>query len=450
MHCRTCFVLLFCAVSLLPSRSASGQQWTRFRGPNGGGECDASTIPTTWTSEDYNWRVELPGIGHSSPVIWGDRVFVTCADEEDATRIVRCLDTSDGSLIWEQSFESTTYKKHQFNSYAAATPAVDKDHVYVSWSTPQQYTLVALDRAKGEVVWRRNLEPYKGQHGSGASPILFEEMLIVPNDQPENSSAIALERMTGETRWRTELPIRKGGYATPCIYRPTGGEPQLILSGSAYGLHSLDPRTGEKIWQMSLFKDRVVCSPMIASGLIIVGSGEGGRGTRMVAVRPGDPGQGVEPEVVYEMKAPMPYVCTPVVYGDLLFLWFDLGVVTCLDAPTGEIHWQERIGGNYFGSPVRVADRIYCISRKGEMVVLAAADEYELLARVDLEERSNSTPAIADGVMYLRTASHLMALGGKETGPCSSSGSTSAGPLPIALGRAPTANCCATKSSVPE
>lgn len=409
---RCCFLFIRCVVLLLFAQPIAAQQWTRFRGPNGSGQSDAATIPATWSTKDYNWRVKLPGIGYSSPVIWGSRIFVTSAVEEDATRIIRCLDTSDGGLIWKRQFESTTHKKSPLNSYAASTPAVDKDHVYLSWTTPEDFTLVALDQQKGEVVWRRKLGPYLTAHGSGASPIVFEGMVIMPNEQMENSSVFAVDRMTGETRWKTDLLVRLGGYATPCIYREDGGPAQLILVSSGLGVTSLDPRTGKENWKLECLSDRVVGSPIIASGLIIAYSGVGGRGTRLVAVRPGNAAKGVEPEEVYQLKGSLPYVCTPVTRGDLLFLWFDLGVVTCVDAPTGKVHWQERVGSNYFCSPVRVGDRIYCISRDGEMVVLAAAEQYKLLARINLEERSNSTPAIAGGVMYLRTASHLMAIGG--------------------------------------
>ncbi len=414
MHTPAWRLILRCALLLLFARPLAGQEWTRFRGPNGSGESDATTIPITWTSKDYRWRVKLPGIGHSSPVIWGDRLFVTCAIEEDATRIIRCLDTADGGLIWKRAFESTTYKKHASNSYAAATPVVDQHHVYLSWTTPDQYTVLALERAKGRVVWRRDLGPFTARHGSGASPMLFDDMLIVPNDQQGESSAWALDRMTGETRWRVARRADRAAYATPCIWRPENGAAQLILASSAHGVSGLDPHSGKTIWELGVFQDRVVGSPVVAAGLVFAYSGEAGSGKRFVAIRPGDPAAGVEAEVVYDVKGSLPYVCMPVAYGDLLFLWYDQGVVTCLDAPTGKIHWRQRVGDSYFGSPVRVGDRIYCISRKGQLVVLAADDEYKLLGRIDLEERSHSTPAVADGVMYLRTVSHLMAIGGKS------------------------------------
>jgi outer membrane protein assembly factor BamB len=183
----------------------------------------------------------------------------------------------------------------------------------------------------------------------------------------------------------------------------------------AHGISSLDPYTGKLHWELPKFEHRVVGSPGIVGDLIAATCGSGGVGRQAFVVRPGDPTTGSQPEVVYEVTGSLPYVPTPISNGDLLFLWYDRGVVTCLDGPTGRVHWRERVGGDYFGSPVRVGDRLYCISREGEMVVVSATKTFEIFGRIDLEEPSNSTPAVADGVMYLRTASHLMAIGGAET-----------------------------------
>jgi outer membrane protein assembly factor BamB len=409
-QCLLFFLLFSC------SQPATGQEWTRFRGPNGSGESEATTIPATWTTQDYSWRVKLPGIGYSSPVASGNRIFVTCGIEEDATRIIRCLDRFDGSLIWKRSFESAPHHLNKLNSYAVGTPTVDRDQVYMSWATPQEYIVLALDQQKGRQIWRRDLGPFQSQHGFGSSPILFDDMVIVANDQLGESFTMALDCTTGETRWKAPRRSVRAAYSTGCIYQPAGGSPQLILTSTAHGVTALDPRTGKTVWELDgVLPQRVVGSPVVVQGLILAYCGTGGRGTRMIAVRPGDPGRGIEAKIAWEIKGSLPYVCTPVAYGDLLFLWYDQGVVTCVDAPSGKIHWRQRVGGSYFGSPVRVADRIYCISRDGEMVVLAAADHYQVLARIDLEERSNSTPVVADGVMYLRTASHLMAIDGKAS-----------------------------------
>lgn len=192
------------------------------------------------------------------------------------------------------------------------------------------------------------------------------------------------------------------------------GAPQLILTSWSHGITSLDPRTGKLNWDLPVLKYRCVASPVVAAGLIFVTCGEGGGGKQMLAVRPGDPDKKSEAKVAYEVNAKLPYVVTPVARGNLIFLWTDSGIVSCLDAPTGKTLWQERVGGKYFGSPVRVGDRLYCMSRDGDAVVLAAADRYKLLGRVSLGELSHATPAVAGGVMYLRTQTHLMAISGQQ------------------------------------
>jgi outer membrane protein assembly factor BamB len=293
---------------------------------------------------------------------------------------------------------------------------VDDQRVYTAWCTPEKYTVLALDKQKGSEVWRRELPgPFEGDHNFGSSPILFEDLLILQNDQSKTSYVIAFECSTGQTRWKTDRRTVKTAYSTPFILRLPTGPLQLILAGSAHGVSSLDPRSGEPNWEMAdLFGEiRVVASPVFAGGLIFSQCGAGGGGKRMVAVRPGTSQPGAEPELAYELKGSLPYVPTPVAFDDLLFFVSDSGVATCIEASTGERYWRERVGGNYFGSPVRIADRIYCISRAGELAVFAAAKQYKLLGRVDLGEPSHSTPVVADGVMYLRTFSHLMAIEGK-------------------------------------
>jgi outer membrane protein assembly factor BamB len=414
MKLRHTCLLLFASTFCLPSLAA-GDEWVRFRGPNGTGQSDASGIPTTWTNNDYKWRVKLPGISNASPVISGEQVFVTSANQEDGTRHIHCLKTVDGSVIWQQSYGATTFDLVNSKAYDTATPTVDADHVYMAWGTPDEYAVVALGRKEGNEVWRRDLGPFNGDHGFGASPILCGDMLILPNEQTGPSSIVALDRVTGKTQWQVDRRMVKTAYSTPFIYRAGDGPAQLIFASSAHGVSSLDPQTGKSNWELGdVFGEiRVVGSPVVAAGLIFAQCGGGGGGKRMIAVKPGNPADGTEARLAYDIKDSLPYVPTPVAKGDLLFFVSDGGVASCIDAPTGERLWRERIGGNYFGSLIRIGDRIYVISRSGEMVVLAAADEFEVLGRIDLEEPSHSTPAVADGVMYLRTLSHLMAIGGR-------------------------------------
>lgn len=414
----------------LHSASADGGRWPRFRGANGAGISDASTVPAKWTEADYSWKIELPGIGHSSPVVWNDRIFVTCGDSATAGRTVLCVDAADGHIVWRRDFPSKPGRQHRDNSYATATPAVDADGLIVTWTTPDDVVLLALD-LEGRELWRRNLGPFITVHGSGSSPILFGDLAILVNDQEDpnllpgrkkdppapvgKSFIIAVDRKTGQTRWQLERRTTFSGYSTPCVRQADDGRPELIFTSTAHGIFGVDPTRGAVNWEFGQpFLDRAISSPVLASGLVIAGHGAGLRATRYLAVRPGSRGQGREPVLAYEVTKSIPLVPTPLVKDDRLFFWTDDGVASCLKASSGEEVWRERVGGSFYGSPVWVNGRLYCISKTGEVVVLAAADKFELLARVPLGESSYATPAVAGGVMYLRTSSHLFSLGGKD------------------------------------
>ena len=252
-------------------------------------------------------------------------------------------------------FPSATYQKNASAAYASATPALDQERVYVAWATPKEYIVLALSQKDGSDVWRRDLGPFASQHGFGASPIVWKDLVIVANDQDKASFIAALDCKTGQTRWQAERRTEKASFSTPCLFEPKDGKPQLILSSWSHGLTSLDPQTGKQNWDLPVFHDnRIVGSPMIAAGLIFAAAGVGGGGKEMVAVEPGDPDRGVEAKVAYNVQGSLPYVPTPVAKGRLLFLWHDNGVVACTDAPTGKRLWQQRVGGSFFGSPVRV------------------------------------------------------------------------------------------------
>ena len=400
---------------LLASDSQAGaQEWPRFRGPSGAGISNTTTVPIKWTEKDYNWKVKLPGVGHSSPVLWGGRIFLTCADTRTAKRMILCLGTADGSVIWQRDYSSRVYRHHRDNSFASSTPAADADGVYVTWTTPDEVTLLALNH-NGHEKWRRNLGPFKSMHGSGTSPVIFEDLIVLANDQKGKAFLIAVDRKTGQTRWQVERRSGLTPASTPCVYSPEGGAPELIFTSTAHGITSLDTNSGRTNWEVEdVFLDRCVGSPVFVQGLIIASYGFGNRGTRLVAVRPGSKDKKVEPKLVYDVTKSVPLVPTPLVKDDLLFLWADDGHVTCVHVATGKQIWRERVGGSFYGSPVCVNDRLYCISKKGDVVVLAASDEFQLLARVPLGELSYSTPAVSNGVMYIKTYSHLISVGGKK------------------------------------
>lgn len=394
---------------------ARAQEWTRFRGPNGSGVSEAANIPATWTDKDYNWKVKLPGVGHSSPVIWKDKVFLTSADNDTALRHVLAVSTADGGTLWERTYASSTHTKHTLNSFASPTPTVDDERAYFVWSSPEEYSVRALTH-DGQEIWHRSLGPFVSQHSCGTSPIVYGDLLILNNDQDGVSFLVALDRRTGEPVWQTPRNSTAVAYSTPCVYEPAGAPAELIFNSGAHGITSINPNNGAKNWEISVFDKRSVSSPVIAAGLIFGSCGSGGGGNYVVAVRPGKADGSVQPEIVYKVTKSAPYVPTLVAKNDLAFLWSEQGVVTCLDADSGDVLWQKRAGGNYYGSPICIADRLYCISTDGEVVVLAAGPEFAELGRNQLGEGSHSTPAVTDGVLYLRTFSHLFSLGKKTSG----------------------------------
>ncbi|OGS51097.1 MAG: hypothetical protein A3J79_12755, partial [Elusimicrobia bacterium RIFOXYB2_FULL_62_6] len=202
--------------------------------------------------------------------------------------------------VWEWTsdyYEKWYYQKSPNNSYASATPALDAEHVYVTWSTPDHYLVLALKHSDGSEVWRYDLGPFDGEHGYGASPIVVGRLVILANEQNGPGSMVALDAASGAERWKTPRRAKRAAYCTPCLFEAPGAPPQLILTGWAHGVSSLDPQTGKPLWELPVFTYRVVSSPLVAAGLIFAGCGGGGSGKPFVAVRPGNPAQGIKPEV---------------------------------------------------------------------------------------------------------------------------------------------------------
>lgn len=401
---------------------SKGQEWTRFRGPNGQGISDAKTIPARWTEKDYKWEIDLPGGGHSSPVLWGDKLFITSGDQQAGHSSLLTLNTSDGRILWQKKYSLIKYRPNKLNSFATATPAVDADHVYVLLTSPEETILEALDHSGAE-IWKRSFEGVRCQHGAGSSPIIHDDMVIFTHEHENKSSKdtrsvwIAVNRKTGETRWTLDRRTGpKTSYSTPCVYAPTTGSPQLIFNSNSHGMTGVDPGTGKVIWEVpSAFPARVVSSPVIADELLIGSCGDGGSGKRLIAVRPGSSDGLIHPKEAYIIdRGYRPYVPTSVASEGLLFTFHDRGYVSCLRSDTGRRLWEEKPAGRFFGSPVLADGKLYCITMDGDVVVIRAAEDYKLLAINHLGETSHATPAIAGGRIYLRTYSHLFSIGGKK------------------------------------
>ena len=401
-------LLLLCIC--LTAATATADDWSRFRGPQGAGTATAPKLPSTFGPADYAWKTAIPGLGHSSPVVRGEQVFLTSGSEDGAARQLFCLDAATGRILWSRQLALETDHLHAKNSYASASPVVGPDGVYVLFADDNRVVAAAF-ALDGRPSWTRDLGPFASQHGQGASPILHDNMLIVPNDQDGPSTIVALDIATGRTLWTTPREVGKTSYSTPFVLTRAGHPAELIASSDGMGVTSLDPKTGTLNWASGALPQRTVGSPVWGNGLIYQTCGEGGRGTLLVGVNPD--AATAAARIPLRAARQLPYVPTPLVADGLLFLWGDNGVINCTDLETGEPVWIERVGGNFSGSPVNVDGRIYAISETGEVVVVQAARTFQLLGRSPLGENSYGTPAVAGGRMYLRTFGHLICIGPK-------------------------------------
>ncbi len=368
-----------------------------------------------WSDKDIAWKIALPGKGHSSPVIANGRAYVTCTPTDTAKRILAAVNTRDGSMAWQREWETPTFRQHADNSYTSASPALDADRVFVWWTSPEQSWIAALDQKDGHDIWKHELGGFTSQHGAGSSPIVFEGSVILDFGQEgadgQGSYTICLDAKTGLVRWKTPRLSTSSTASTPCIFCPASGDAQLILISRSAGMSSLDPRSGKVNWELpALMPKRCVASPVTTQGgLVIAQCGEGQAESLVSVVRPGIGGK--PPEKAYEVVRTGGYVPTPLAVGDLLFLWKENGLVTCLRAANNEQLWSERVEGPFYGSPVCVNGRLLNITRRGDLVILAAAEKFQTFARLPLGEGSFATPAVAEGAVFLRTFTQLIKMG---------------------------------------
>ncbi len=420
-HRPLAIALLVLTASAVP---ATAGNWPRFRGPNGSG-VSPTRFPAEWTDDAYAWTRPLPGRGNGSPAVWGDRLFVTSADAEKERRFLFCLDAADGAIRWRRRFPLTEWDQHGLSTYANTTPAADGERVYLLWQGPKRTTLHAFTH-EGKRVWKKKLPPFKAAFGGGVSPIVFRDKVFVPHDSNGASYLFAFHADSGELAWKVPRKGRKRDcFPTPCIYRPAD-RPQVVFSHCYRGLTAHDPSTGRKLWQIrpfGTFGQRALASPIVHNDLVIATSGHVSGRRRLVAVRavppddaeqaPDDSGSEAPPmeaREVYRLTKRVPYLPTPLVYEGRLYLWGDDGVVTCREAGTGDVVWQERVGGSYFASPVCADGRLYNVDRNGRVRVIAAGPSFEKLGEVHLGERALATPSIGHGLLLFRTQKRIHAL----------------------------------------
>lgn len=399
------------------------ENWPQFRGPDAQGHSSETGVPLKWSAtENVAWKTEIPGESWSSPIVWGDRVFVTTAAENGESCRVLALDRKEGAILWNREvFRQETRRKEGRNSYATPTPATDGERVYACFGDG---SFAALTFA-GEVQWVNRDYKFYGQHGLGTAPILHAGLLLMARDGSsdgedkklgwqtpwDQSYVVALDAKTGRERWKGKRGLSRISHGTPAIWKAPDGKAQVI-SEAGDVVQGFDLLTGERLWTSLVAGEGKVPSMVLADGLAITSGGWGGKET-IKAFRLGGVGDLKESNLVWEQKKGMPKVPSMIYVKPHLFAITDGGVASCLKADTGEQVWQERVGGNFSASPVAAAGRIYFVGDNGDTTVIAAAPEFRVLATNPLGERVQASPAISQGQFFIRTEKHLFCFGGK-------------------------------------
>ena len=390
--------------------SAQQQDWPEFRGPTGQGHSTERDLPLDWSeSRNVRWKIPLRGRGWSSPVIAGARVWITTAAQDGSGASLRAM-----SYDVETGAEATNTEvfrlrdaslKNAKNSHASPTPIADGERVYVHFGGDGT---AALDAASGAIVWKAKF-PYASQHGSGGSPVLYQDLLIFSADGHEEAFVVALDKRTGKVRWKTarRMPFDQA-YTTPLVIN-AGGRDQLISVG-AYRAAAYDPLTGKEIWRVGYengFSN--VPRPVFGHGLVFIATGF--QQPTLIAVRPDGTGDVTRTHVAWSLARGAPFTPSPLLVGDELYVINDMGVLTCVEARTGKVHWQQRIGGNHSASPVFADGRIYFLSEEGVTTVIAPGTAFKVLATSELAGATLASMAVARGAFFIRSHTHLYRIG---------------------------------------
>lgn len=391
--------------------------WPQFRGPNAQGRSAEVDLPWKWSAtENVVWKTPIPGEAWSSPIVWGDHVFLTTATDNGASCRVLALDRKTGAVLWNKEvFQQSLRRKEGRNTFASPTPATDGERVYACFGDG---SFAALDFA-GNVAWIERDYPFYGQHGLGTSPILHDGLLIMARDGSsdgedkklgwqtpwDQSHVLALDVKTGKERWKARRGLSRISHGAPAIWIAPDGRKQIV-SEAGDVVQGFDLGTGERIWSSLVAGEGKVPSAVLGEGLVFTAGGWGGKET-IKAFRLGGQGDLQETNLVWEQKKGMPKVPSMLHVAPYLFTITDGGVASCLLAKTGEVVWQERIGGNFSASPVEAAGRLYLVDDNGETTVIAAAPELKVLAKNSLGEKVQASPALSQGQFFLRTEKNL-------------------------------------------
>ena len=407
---------------LVAATGLQGENWPGFRGPSHQGLSHERGLPLKWSAtESIVWKTPMLGESWSSPIVWGGTIFVTTATDHGETARVLALERKTGKVLWDREvFKQVPRRKEDRNTYATPTPATDGRRVYACFGDG---SFVALNYA-GELVWTNRSYPFYGKHGLGSSPILHGDLLIMARDgssdgedktlgwqKPwDRSFVLALDAKTGKERWLGHRGLSRISHGVPGIWEHDGQTEVVSEAGDV--VQGFDAQTGQRLWSSEVIGEGKVPSVVLGEGLVFTSGGWGGKET-IKAFRLGGKGDLKETNLVWEQKKGQPKIPSLLYLKPYLFALADGGVATCMKAATGEVVWQERVGGNFSASPVAADGRVYLLSDEGVTTVIEASPVYKVLASNPLGEKVQASMAISAGHLFIRTAGNLYCIGGK-------------------------------------
>jgi outer membrane protein assembly factor BamB len=404
---RTVFVL---SALWVLSPCLFAENWPEFRGPTGEGHANGA-LPTEWgPDKNIAWKQAIPGKGWSSPIVYDGRVYLTTAVPVAGEQSLQalCLDAASGKKLWEREVfvqPKTAPRIQNKNSHASPTPITDGQRLYVHFG---HMGAAALDLS-GNILWHNTELKYAPVHGNGGSPILVDDKLIFSCDGGDTRFVAALNKATGKLLWKTErdVPVVKGfSFHTPLLIT-VNGRRQVISAGSGI-ISAFDPANGKEIWRVRHNGYSVIPRPVFGHGLVFISTGYDA--ASLLAIRPDGRGDVTSTHVVWQLRKAAPHTPSPLLVGAELFTVADNGTATCLDARTGKVHWQERLGGNFSASPIDADGKIYFQNEEGVGAVVKVGTQFELLAKNDLQERTLASYAAAEGAILLRSEKHLFCI----------------------------------------
>jgi outer membrane protein assembly factor BamB len=394
------------------SPQAAAADWPWWRGPAHNGKSRDLQVVTTWGPRDnVVWKTKVPGRGHSSPIICGEHVFLTTADEQVQKQLLLSFDRKTGKSLWSTMVhEGGFLRKYPKNSHASATPACDGVRVYSAFINRDGLYITAAS-LRGKILWQKKAGDFRSEHGYGSSPVFYKSLVIVNGDNLKGSFIAALDRQTGKVAWRTERKTtgRHGSYATPVV-ATLSGKPQLIQTGMGE-VTSYDPATGKLIWSCEGPAEVTACTAACSDRLVFATGGYPEK--ELLAIRADGKGDVTNTHIAWRTGKGVTYVPSPLYHDGCLFVVNDGGVATCFQGKTGRQIWAGRLGGGFSSSPVLVGGLLYASNETGRTFVLKTGRKFEVVARNDLDGRILATPAVCGGRIFLRTESSLYCLGRK-------------------------------------